>query len=191
MLATQPAWRYRKLMFNTFVLVGPAPDPAGIRTATTAADAMRRIAASGARFVSRGDESGTHERERALWQRAGRTPDTSRVLVSGAGMATTLRQAAEASAYTLSDKPTFLRMSNGIQLTLLFEGDPELMNTYAVVVGAPATPGHRIAVDWMAWLLGGRGRDVIVSYTVGGRRAFETWPPGVPSNDPYARPVGR
>jgi tungstate transport system substrate-binding protein len=191
MLETQPAWTYRKVMFNTFVVAGPADDPAGVRGSASVAVAMRSIAARGARFVSRGDESGTHERERALWMLAGISPDATRLLVSGAGMATTLRQAAEAEAYTLTDKPTFLRLASSIDLALLFEGDPALLNTYAVIVGHTATPAHAIAVAWKEWLSAGRGRALIANYRVDGQRAFDAWPANAPSDHPHALPVAR
>jgi tungstate transport system substrate-binding protein len=191
MLAAQPRWVYRKLMFNAFVLVGPADDPAGVRTATSVTDAMRGIARSTARFVSRGDESGTHERERALWHMAGAAPAAKQLLVSGAGMSTTLRQASEAAAYTLTDEPTFLRLSNSIDLVVLFEDESELLNTYAVVVGDPASPGHDIALEWMNWLLQGRGGALIAAYRVGGQVAFHRWPEDARSADPHALPASR
>src|SRR5688500_6147682 len=90
LLTRHPRWHYRNFMFNEFVLVGPASDPARVREAATLDDAMRQLARSDAAFFSRGDESGTHERERALWQAVGTSPPDQRLLVTGAGMAVTL-----------------------------------------------------------------------------------------------------
>jgi tungstate transport system substrate-binding protein len=185
---SNPSWFYRKVMFNTFVLVGPADDPARIRSAPSVIDAMRRIARAPVRFVSRGDESGTHERERQLWTMAGAAPPAMHLIVSGAGMSTTLRHAAEARAYTLTDKPSFLRLSRAIDLALLFEGGPELLNTYAVIVGHASSPGHRIGQDWAEWLVTGRGRTMIRHYRVDGHTAAEPWPAGAMADRPEALP---
>src|SRR5690606_33848889 len=97
---------YRKVMFNHFVIAGPADDPADVRRAASAADAMRRIAESGTPFISRGDESGTHVRERRLWTAAGVAPAAGGLLETGQGMGPTLRVASERQAYVLSDEGT-------------------------------------------------------------------------------------
>ena len=102
--ASHPDWRYRKILYNDFLIVGPAEDPAGVRAATDVVDAMTRIARSPSKFLSRGDESGTHERERELWAAAGATPDASHLVVAGAGMGQTLRIAGSSGAYTLTDR---------------------------------------------------------------------------------------
>lgn len=188
MLASHRCWLYRKVMFNTFVIVGPNDDPAGVRQAASAPDAMRRIAASAARFVSRGDQSGTHEREQLLWKLAGTAPADGALLTSGSGMSTTLRQAAERRAYTLTDKPTFLRLQQSIDLSLLFEGGRELMNTYAVVVGDGGDERRRIAEGFAEWLVRGNGRASIDEYRVGGRQAFTPWPSDANAGDPRALP---
>jgi tungstate transport system substrate-binding protein len=99
-LARQPRWQYRKFMYNDFILVGPPADPAQARSARTIEDAMRRIAASEARFLSRGDHSGTHEREQTLWKLAGAVPQGNRLVIAGSGMGATLRIAAHTGAYT-------------------------------------------------------------------------------------------
>jgi tungstate transport system substrate-binding protein len=113
-LARNPDWRYRKIMFNTFVIVGPPADPAELRAETALENAVRRIAHGRSRFVSRGDQSGTHEREQLLWKLAGDRPNPSRIITSGAGMAVTLRQASELEAYTLSDRATFEQLHDSI-----------------------------------------------------------------------------
>jgi tungstate transport system substrate-binding protein len=129
-VAEGTAGRRLLVMHNDFVLVGPPADPAGIR-GTGVADAMTRIARSGAVFVSRGDDSGTAAREKALWQQAGVTPGGKWYQETGQGMGATLRVAAEKAGYTLSDRATYLSQSAG--LTLLNEGDPGLLNVYHVI----------------------------------------------------------
>jgi tungstate transport system substrate-binding protein len=180
-------WQYRKIMFNDFVLVGPPGDPAHARDAQSAADAMRRIAEPNTRFISRGDGSGTHEREQELWAVAGAKPESPRLVVAGSSMGTTLRIASETGAYTLTDRATLLRYAGALELAIVFERGPLLLNTYAVVVD----PGGRRANDARAffrWLTEGRGRDVIDSYRMQGIRGFTVWPTTVPGSRPDALP---
>jgi tungstate transport system substrate-binding protein len=132
-LIQHPEWVYRKIAFNQFLIVGPADDPAHVRGAADVIDAFRRIAASNATFVSRGDQSGTHEREQFLWKAAARMPSPERVLVSGASMAITLRQTNERQSYTLADDSTFWQLQPRLNLASVFDSDPRLLNTYAVV----------------------------------------------------------
>ncbi len=126
---------YTLVMYNDFVIVGPADDPAGVAQAADAADAFRRIATAGAAFVSRGDDSGTHKKEKALWQQAlGAVPnDQPWYLESGEGMGATLRIASEKGAYTLTDRGTYLALRGTLGLDILFEGDPMLLNIYHIM----------------------------------------------------------
>lgn len=126
------------VMHNDFVLVGPAADPARAR-GPAAAEAFRRIAAAGAAFASRGDDSGTHKKELKLWRAAGVAPRGAWYLESGTGMEATLRIAAEKGAYCLVDRATWLahaREADG--LAVVSEGDPALFNPYSVIVVSPA-----------------------------------------------------
>ena len=132
-LQAHPDWSYRKFAHNRFVIAGPPADPAGVRDAPDAAAAFARIARSAERFVSRGDESGTHERERSLWAAAGHAPAAARLIVSGRGMAQALRHADELHAYVLTDEPTFRQLRSGLSLTVLLTGDPRLFNASAVL----------------------------------------------------------
>ncbi|GAB6164919.1 substrate-binding domain-containing protein [Thermostilla marina] len=122
------------VMYNDFVLVGPASNPAGVEHEKPITEALRRIAETQSRFVSRGDESGTHMKERSLWQEAGLAPEGDWYIEVGAGMAQTLRVASEKRAYTLSDRGTFLAQREGLQLAILVEGDESLRNPYSVIV---------------------------------------------------------
>lgn len=133
----------RRIMFNDFVIVGPPADPAGIASASTAVDAMRAIAEEGAAFVSRGDDSGTHARERALWAAAGlEVPsDRSWYAESGQGMGATLTIAAQTRAYTLSDRATYLAVASPEELAIAVEGDEVLRNVYHLIIVNPDRHG--------------------------------------------------
>ena len=133
----------RLVMYNDFVVLGPEADPAGLRGAKKAAGAFRRIAAAGARFVSRGDKSGTHTRELALWTAAGLTPASPWYIESGQGMGATLGIAADRRAYTLADRATYLAFTRRVALKILVEGDPRLRNIYSVMEVNPAN-GPRV-----------------------------------------------
>jgi tungstate transport system substrate-binding protein len=127
-----------KLMHNDFVIVGPASDPARIKGMTDGAAAMKRIADSGSRFVSRGDASGTNAMEMTLWQRAGvDTAGKPWYIQSGQGMGETLRIADEKGAYTLTDKATYTVMSPYLKLKKFVDGDPTMKNQYTVTVVSP------------------------------------------------------
>ena len=128
----------RRVMHNDFVIVGPAHDPAGVRGQTSAADAMRAIAARGT-FVSRGDDSGTHTQELALWKAAGvDSRALGRVEQTGQGMGATLNIADQKRAYTLADRGTYLALRDRLALAVLFEGDPSLHNVYHAYTVNPA-----------------------------------------------------
>lgn len=131
--------RRRRVMHNDFVLVGPPADPAGVRGARAAGEAFRRIAEREARFVSRGDDSGTHHKERALWKAAGVAPRRGRYIESGQGMGATLTIADEKGAYSLTDRATYLAFRKRLQLAVLLEGDAPLLNIYHVMEVNPAT----------------------------------------------------
>ncbi len=125
------------VMRNDFVIVGPADDPAGIRGAADAAEALARIARAEAVFVSRGDESGTHAKELSLWEKAGIKPAGDWYQESGQGMGATLGIANERRGYTLTDRGTYLAQRASYQLEVLFEGDEALFNIYHVIVVNP------------------------------------------------------
>jgi tungstate transport system substrate-binding protein len=128
----------RLVMHNDFVIVGPSADPAGVKTVKTAADAMRAIAARGV-FISRGDDSGTHAAERALWAAARLDPKSlDRREETGQGMGATLNVADQKRAYTLTDRGTYLSLRKRLNLVILFQGDPSLRNVYHVYVVNPA-----------------------------------------------------
>ncbi len=123
----------RRVMYNDFIIVGPPQDPAGIRGMKDAAQALSSIAQAGVPFVSRGDNSGTYSKEKALWKKAGITPEGAWYLSAGQGMGETLNLAREKGAYTLSDRATFLAQGKP-GLEVLVEGDPALQNIYHVIL---------------------------------------------------------
>jgi tungstate transport system substrate-binding protein len=152
-VAEGTAGRRLLVMHNDFVLLGPEADPAGVR-GVAVDEAMRRIAASGAVFVSRGDDSGTHAREKSLWEQVGVTPGPWHQ-ETGQGMGATLRVAAEKAGYTLSDRATYLSQPDG--LALLVEGDSGLLNVYHVIE-VTARAGERVqpeaAAAFAGWITG-------------------------------------
>jgi len=129
----------RLVMHNDFVIVGPATDPAGLRGLSDALAAMRRIAATPATFVSRGDQSGTHKLEQSLWKMVGGTPPAGArwYVESGQGMAATLQMADQKRAYTITDRATYLAWRDKVQLVPEVEGDPLLYNVYHVMEVSP------------------------------------------------------
>jgi tungstate transport system substrate-binding protein len=183
-VAEHPDWRYQKLAFNRFIVVGPPDDRAHAKDATSVLDAFRRIAAAPVNFVSRGDSSGTHEREQKLWKLAGVMPASDRLLTSGQGMANTLRQADEKQAYTLSDEATFWQLQRQIDLVALSEGDDLLLNTYAVIYPRAVDT----AATFAEWLTRGEGRRRIDGHRIEGRVAFRVWPDACPGDQPSALP---
>jgi tungstate transport system substrate-binding protein len=128
----------RDLMWNDFVLMGPADDPAGIAGGKDAAAALKKVAEAKATFISRGDESGTHSREKSLWKTVGGRPDWSGYLEAGQGQGPTLTIADEKKAYVLSDRGTYASMRKNLAIVVLVEGDPALRNPYGLILVNPA-----------------------------------------------------
>lgn len=165
----------REIMYNDFVLIGPSGDPAAIAAADTAADALVRIAQTEAIFVSRGDDSGTHQKELSLWDAAGvqRGGDWYRPV--GAGMGAALNTAAAMNAYVLADRASWLNFRNKGDLALLFAGDPVLFNQYAYLPVNPELHPHvktDLAVKLEEWLTSPRAAELINSYTINGETLF-------------------
>jgi len=133
----------RLVMYNDFVLIGPAEDPAKVRGLPRAVDALRRIAENRSRFVSRGDQSGTHVLELSLWKQAGVEPKGAWYVESGQGMGQTLGIASERRGYTLTDRGTYLAFQKRIDLPILVEKDRPLLNVYSVMEVNPAN-GPRV-----------------------------------------------
>jgi tungstate transport system substrate-binding protein len=201
---------YRKgVMHNDFVIVGPAGDPAGIRGLRKAPEALRKIAEAKKRFVSRGDDSGTHTKEQSLWQASGlaletetttivkkgktrrlsfqRPADSGRWYISvGQGMGKTLTFAEEKQGYTLTDRGTYLKYrygrKQGLDLVLLCQGDPRLHNPYGIIPINPKRFPH-VKFQWAdrlaRWLVSPKAQALIAGYQIQGQQAF--FPDAVPS----------
>ena len=166
------------VMYNDFVLVGPGADPARVRGQTDAARALARIAGARALFASRGDDSGTHKKERDLWAAAGLDPVEASgtwYRETGSGMGATLNAAAGMGAYALSDRATWIAFQNKGDLEVLVEGDPRLFNPYGVILVNPAKHPHVNAKDGQAfidWLVSKEGQAAIAAYRLDGRQLF-------------------
>ena len=166
------------LMYNDFVVVGPASDPAKVAGTGDAAAALASIAAVEAPFVSRGDDSGTHRRERALWAAAGVDPTGASgtwYREAGQGMGATLNTATMMEAYTLADRGTWLSMRGRLDLRLLVEGDARLRNQYGVTLVSPERHPHvkaALARRFAEWLLSPSGQGAIDGLTIDGERLF-------------------
>ena len=166
------------VMHNDFVFVGPRSDPARIMGLRQAADVLRRLYHAKTTFASRGDNSGTHLKERALWRATGLKPHdfSSRwYLETGSGMGATLNLAAARAAYTLADRATWLAFRNKGDLVLLSDGDKLLANPYSVIVVNPAKhPGVKVggATALASWLTGNEGQTAIAAYRIAGQQVF-------------------
>lgn len=169
-VAEGAAGRRRPVMHNDFVLLGPAPDPAGIRGAP-AAGALARIAAAQAVFVARGDGSGTDATEDALWSAAAVTPGGDWYQETGQGMGETLRVAGELGGYTLSDRATYLAQRDTLALEVLGEGDPGLLNVYHVIEMTTRS-GDRVQPDGAAafadWIVSAPAQEMIGGFGTAG-----------------------
>ncbi|WP_435007939.1 substrate-binding domain-containing protein [Tundrisphaera lichenicola] len=160
----------RALMHNDFVLVGPSTDPAQVRGVASIAEAFRRIAERGSSFISRGDDSGTHAKERLVWKSSKIEPNGDWYVRAGSGMAQVLRMADQERAYTLADRATFLSQRDSLELVILGEGDPLLENRYhVIVVNSEAHPGVHVreARLFDEFLRGDEARRAISSFGAG------------------------
>lgn len=162
--------RREDVMYNDFVIVGPADDPAGIQGSADVAEAMTKLAEGAAPFVSRGDESGTHSKEKSVWAAAGVEPAGDWYISAGQGMGAVLTMANEQQAYTLSDRATYLaRTLEGTDLVILFEGDPVLFNPYGVIAvnpdKNPAIQGD-LANQFIDWIVSLPAQEMIAQFGV-------------------------
>ena len=177
----------RTFMQNDFVIVGPPVDPAGIRGTLDAALALAAIGEAAAPFVSRGDESGTHHKERALWEAAGGGPSGPWYLEAGQGMGAVLTIAGNKDAYTLADRGTFVARTNTLELQVLVEGDHRLLNPYSVIEVNPERfdwVDADLARRFAEWLCSPVTQGMIAAYEVNATRLF------TPTIHPAAGPAG-
>jgi len=155
------------IMYNYFVIVGPEEDPVHIRGGREGVKALKEIAISKSTFVSRGDDSGTHRKERELWRVAGIEPSGGWYIEAGTGMVGTLRIANERRAYTLTDRGTYLAHRKELDLTVLVDGDEYLYNLYSIIpVSKEKYPhiNYQLAMELVEFITGVEGQDIIRTY---------------------------
>ncbi len=177
----------KDVMYNDFIIVGPKSDPAGVRGSKDVIAAMKKIAGSGAKFVSRGDESGTHQMEKGYWKDAGAQPQGAAYVSAGQGMGQVLTMAGELQGYTLTDRATFAAYRDKIGLEILVEGDPRMFNPYGVIAVSPQKcPGvnNKGAMALMDWMVSPEGQQAIAAFKVHGQQMF--FPDAKPALKPAA-----
>jgi len=165
----------RDVMYNDFVILGPTEDPADIKGLTDGAEALKKIAAAQATFVSRGDESGTHSKEKSLWKAAGITPAGQWYLEAGRGMGEVITMATERRGYTLADRGTYIAYKSKTDLQVLTEGDKALFNPYGVIPVNPKKHPHvkiELAEAFAGYLTGAEGQSIIANYRKNGEQLF-------------------
>lgn len=165
----------RDVMYNDFVLAGPTQDPAAIKGGKDVVAALRKVAASSAKFISRGDNSGTDLMEKAYWKDAGVLPPAARYVSAGLGMGEVLNMAAEMGAYTLSDRATYSTYQARTGLVVLVEGDARMFNPYGIIATNPARhPGvnYAGARKLIEWITSADGQARIASFRPAGQQLF-------------------
>lgn len=167
------------VMYNDFVVIGPVDDPADVKGAASAAEAFSRIATSKSEspFVSRGDNSGTHNKEKKIWNMTGISPYGNWYMDAGVGMGDVIRIANDQSAYTLSDRGTYLSFKDKVGLVVLYEGGKELLNPYGVIAVNPKKYPHvkyAAAAKFVDWMMSPRIQEKIGNFTKNGGVLF--WP---------------
>jgi tungstate transport system substrate-binding protein len=165
----------RDVMYNDFILVGPASDPAQVRGMKDVVGALRKVRDSGAKFVSRGDDSGTDKMEKSYWRAAGARPSGAQYMSAGQGMGEVLTIAGNVRGYTLSDRATYGAYRTRVGLAILVEGDPRMFNPYGVIAVNPQRyPDANFtgAMRFIEWLTGPEGRRCIAEFRVNGEQLF-------------------
>lgn len=163
------------VMHNDFVLIGPTANQAGISVADSTAIALKKIAANQSKFVSRGDDSGTHKKELSLWKASGVMPQGDWYLSVGQGMGAALKIADEKQAYTLTDRGTYIAFKAKINLVIVHEGDALLHNPYHVIAVNPQKHPHTrftLAKKYIAYITGSKAQALISEYRIQGEQLF-------------------
>lgn len=166
----------KDVMYNDFVIIGPKSDPAGIAHAKTAAEALKLIAAKGATFISRGDKSGTHIKEKEIWQAAGVQPKGGWYIEAGQGMGPVITMATERQGYTLADRGTYnAYKGKKTDLVIAFQGEKGLFNPYGVIAVNPKKfphVKHELAMKFIDYVTGPEGQKIITGYKAHGEPVF-------------------
>jgi len=157
----------RDVMYNDFIIIGPKEDPAHINGLKDAKEALTAIAKNQSPFISRGDDSGTHKKERLLWKKAGITPKGRWYAEAGQGMGAVIQIANEKKAYALADRGTYLAYSGKVDLVILCEGDKDLYNPYGIMAVNPAKFPHvnyPLAMAYIGWVTSQEGQKIITEF---------------------------
>ncbi len=165
----------KDVMHNDFVIVGPKSDPAKLKEAKTSAEAFKKLAEGKAPFVSRGDDSGTNKKEKAIWKLAGIKPEGKWYLEAGQGMGPVLLMASEKQGYTLSDRGTYIAYEDKINLPILFQGDKDLFNPYGIIAVNPKkhpNAQYELAMKFIEYVTGPEGQKIIRNYKKKGKELF-------------------
>ena len=169
----------RDVMYNDFILIGPVADPSGVKGARSAVEAFRRIARGKAPFISRGDESGTHQKEKELWKAAGVRPASGWYVESGQGMGEVITMATERRGYSLADRGTYNAYRHGkSDLQIVFQGEKGLFNPYGVIAVNPKKyphVKHELAMRFIEFITGPEGQRLIAAFKVHGDQVFFTY----------------
>lgn len=165
----------RVVMYNDFVLLGPTDDPAGVGKSNSAPDAFRAIAAKRSPFISRGDESGTHQKEKEIWGTAGIAPRGAWYVEAGQGMGEVITMATQKRGYTLSDRGTYIAFRKKTDLVVLRQGDRNLWNPYGIIAVNPKKHAHAkypLAMKLIDFVTGPEGQAIIAGFKVDGEPLF-------------------
>ncbi|OWW21343.1 substrate-binding domain-containing protein [Noviherbaspirillum denitrificans] len=165
----------RDVMYNDFIIVGPASDPAGIKGTKDVLTAFRKIVQVKARFISRGDNSGTDQMEQAYWKKAGVKPEGDAYVSAGLGMGEVLNMAAEMKGYTLTDRATYVAYKARTGLVIAVEGDPAMFNPYGIIAVNPARHkgvNFNGAMQLIRWITSDAGQKRIAAFRVEGQQLF-------------------
>ena len=165
----------KDVMYNDYIIVGPAKDPAGVRGMRDVIAAMKKINASGARFVSRGDESGTHQMEKDYWKSAAVDAKGAWYVSAGQGMGQVLTMAGQLEGYTLTDRATYAAYKDKTGLATLVEGDSKMFNPYGVIAVNPqrhAGLNNRGAMAFVNWITSPEGQKAIADFKINGVQMF-------------------
>jgi len=163
------------VMHNDFVIIGPRSDPADVSNGSSAVDALKRLMNSKARFVSRGDDSGTHKKELALWQSARVSPVGHWYIQAGQGMGAVIKMTDEMGAYTLTDRGTQIAFADKVNLAVLYEGDEILFNPYHIMAVNPERHAHvnyTLATQYIEFVTGEQGQAIIRNFKMRGQSLF-------------------
>ena len=165
----------KDVMFNDFVILGPESDPAGINGMLNGAEALKQIKESGSDFLSRGDDSGTHSKEKYLWAKSNIIPEGVWYKETGQSMGSVLTMTNEIKGYTLTDRGTYLSMKHNLDLQILVEGDPELYNPYGIIAVNPERHNNlniNGALSFIDFITSEKGQDLINNFKMNGDQLF-------------------